>query len=268
MLRYINLLLFSIILNINCAEIKEAEALKVEKVITSIRPYASHCMLIFLDDVEEDLGPIGYDALLAIYQKAAPILISSHLLANIVLNTIEQLDETYKKDETLVPEYEKDYAQAKDHFDEIYSLLKSQITTPSPSPEQQKEIVDQLNKKFNRTQITFEGKRAILKSLVKFNPNEWIIKEVPATDGVLLLLIPCTYKPALTKISGNNTFSSETLTLGLKVDNMSTIAAADIFEFLKKQKKIRETSDYFISAISNASKNSNLFIRLLSKHNL
>ncbi len=251
---------------INATE-KKAEAAHIQQ----IPPFASHVMLIFLDDSETELESIGKEALVALYQKAAPILISSRLLKTVLFNsltaatqqfvayqtameTTPKQDPAYKKYNHVIAGYKKFYAELQNYVDTINQTLATLITSSTATASEQDAIIDRLNKEFPHEKsiaITTKAKLAYIRSLARFNPDEWIIRMIPNTDDGLMLLIPQNYMPKIaSKPPTTESFSEQELILGLKIDHMPVIKPDALFKLLGPL-QAHKNPDYFMRGIWN-----------------
>lgn len=208
---------------IHAAEIKEAAS--------KMPAENTRTLLIFLDDSEQNIGPISSALLTALQQKSAPILASSHLFLNIFVQK-PSLVELAAKD----PEDNK----LKQYIDIVMKYLTEHIPYRKELTAQQKaDIVQGLNKTVGKAPFVPsrsgnpELYAAVVKEMLYFESSEWIIKSIPSlTDCDYVLLVPRDYLPSLmekaTSIkmpSPTDPLTDDELLLGLKIDHFETMLA-------------------------------------------
>lgn len=182
--------------------------------IAPVEPFATHGLLIFLDDVEDYIGSLSGSFLAAFVQEAGPIIASASLIVNVR--------------DAQTPS-EADPKKLFERFKEIISKLSSAT----------KEILE-------------EEKKIIL-SVTKFGEratDNWVIKEINAN---LYLLLPKYYlnSRGIQEVDAHLFSPQAALTLteqllGLKVNHMKTVDVAAI-----KKPQPRPVKDYFVQDLSN-----------------
>ena len=212
-------------------------------------PFATHSLLIFIDDSEEEIAAIAANLMVALSQKAAPILASTSLFTTIENNPT--LSDLIKQDQD-----NEDYKVIETRYKEVTKRIPELIE----SLPNQEDVVAELNKEF--PPITYGNKKisnALKRQGLSFKPDDWIIKIVDHKQRRLLLLIPKNYTPTGdTSVNLKNyTALPEPLTynpsltmieyqLGLKIDHMETIQNYTDAITKKFQPK---KSDYFMQAV-------------------
>lgn len=219
-------------------------------------PFATHALLIFLDDSEIEMGAEASDLLVALAKKAAPILASTSLLAAIYYHpTPSDLIETEPENKL----YRSLDARYKEITKRIQELIGSKDIV---SLKDKEEIVAQLNKEFPpMPELKNADDRinaAAMREALSFNPDDWIIK-VADSEKRLLLLIPRDYtnngtpidlkqyRPLTKRLSVNDPLTQTEYQTGLKVDHMETITSYE--DAFPEQFTPKEYADYFMQAI-------------------
>jgi hypothetical protein len=247
---------------------KEAQLAQEQKKEKEGEPesIATHCLFIFLDDSEKEIGSIAAAACEALVQKV-PMLVSTHVLKNILINT-PTLAERAKQTGS------KKYQDLDDYYTRLVKRVteigKQKITDPAV----QEEIIDQLNKEFPappfdyNEEVDEKGKKSLLagSSLFKqyvqlhFKQDEWIIRFVDSAQR-LCLMIP---KDAIalgsfnksyfyeepTQQSGSSGLTELEFVTGLKIDHMRVVK--DMYKELAALKLTKlEAADYYLPLLWN-----------------
>ncbi|PKN03127.1 hypothetical protein CVU75_03840 [Candidatus Dependentiae bacterium HGW-Dependentiae-1] len=183
-------------------------------------PFATRVLFLFLDESEYGDGPVTTDFLIALHQKGAPILVSTHLVRSLI--QVPSLGSL--KNEI---------------FKERYSALKTKIreliATQGPSTSEQKQaVIDTLNALFPplEKKPSWDEYRTLLAEALPFDVQDWIIKAVDA-DKQFLLFIPKSYLRQHVEYPDNQprmddslVYSAAEYALGLKIDHMQTLHVA------------------------------------------
>lgn len=195
--------------------------------------YTPRELLVLLDETEKDgIYTVGSNLLIALAQKAAPILVSASLVKNVLSD--------YGKNIPKEPEYKRLFQKSAGKVGKERSeALVKIITNVSQF------LYDQ---GYDKEKTAY---KYILLQAAHFDPKEWVIKRV---HDFLYLFIPVTYLNAknidvdgVRKDTAHITTVAE-LQLGLHVNHMQTIGIEHILE-----QSVQETSDtsYFMKAVYN-----------------
>lgn len=220
-------------------------------------PFATHALIILLDDSEIKIGAVASELIVALSQKAAPILVSASLFAAIENTpTIAELIQEQPTN-TL-------YTTLQTRYKNVIKRIPELITSNQPlSLDDKKAIVAQLNKEFPEiSEITHDYDNEISmtteREAFSFNSDEWIIK-IADHEKQLLLLIPKDYtndgtsidlkqyKPRTKKLNTNDPLTEIEYKTGLKIDHMETIA--NYIDALPEEFAPKEYADYFMQAV-------------------
>lgn len=252
---------------LSAAKLALKEGIEKKSVIEvqGILPFATHGLLIFLDDFENDIGAISDDLLNALTQKAAPILTSASLLGAIhtspALSKLVQDDNKYKDLEEFYKKITK----------RISELLGSGVMNAT---EQQK-VVSQLNNELRKADIgaaDWKGISAFMREDFVFNPTQWIVK-IADKRKALILLIPknyinslnnvdlLLYKPLPKKLNVNDPLTPIEYQTGFKIDHMDSIN--NYTELFPLEYQPAQFSDYFMDDVwprKTGSNSSDIFV--------
>jgi len=262
------ILIFFISTSMNYAAEKEKIKEKAELselVQQSPEPFASRSLLIFLDDSEDAPRAIGHTLMVALYQKAAPILVSASLLAVVARDRVTMAHSIARE--------ERFYFDILDRVREtIISSIRAGKTT--------KEIADIINKNYLYfpDDLPFATNNKLVSEVFGtiFNPDEWIIKDVNGsidrygnyTSGSLYLLIPKAYlakeldlenyKSLPRPLAPDATVTEMERKLGLKIDHMLTLSPKE-YAYLRRTRP--DDRNYLIHTLwNNRLKTSDVFL--------
>lgn len=161
---------------------------KIKETVGQSNQQPTHTMLMFLDESEVGLGDteaVSRSFLVAIAQKACPILVSRHLLINALARpTLSQLAaRDYKNDKE-----KESYIDAKKIYDENLQQLKK-----ADMSEDEKETIrfSLANLEITGSPINNATSEGFLLETVDFKPDEWLMFATPGYS--MYLLIPRSY---------------------------------------------------------------------------
>lgn len=230
-------------------------------------------LLIFLDEQESEFGTLSFDSgkldaislklFQALYQKAAPILVSRNLLINVL--GWQTLSLKAKKDaewdaftklhgKALRP---SPHQKLKKYYDAVTKVLNEY---PKKSEEQIRKELPSISDYYEDAEpgastfahVNPDVFRTLILELLDFNPLEWIMRQT--ADRNMYLLVPRTYIPSFSKytprvLSQKDKLTSMELHLGLKIEHMLEPAEEDLKDIREKQRHGSEANAdaYFIN---------------------
>lgn len=230
-------------------------------------------LLIFLDEQESEFGTLSFDSgkldaislklLQALYQKAAPILVSRNLLINVLgWQTLSLKAKKEAEWDAFTKLHGKvsrpsPHQKLKKYYDAVTKVLNEY---PKKSEEQIRKELPSISDYYEDAEpgastfahVNPDVFRTLILELLDFNPLEWIMRQT--ADRNMYLLVPRTYIPSFSKytprvLSQKDKLTSMELHLGLKIEHMLEPAEEDLKDIREKQRHGSEANAdaYFIN---------------------
>ncbi len=174
-------------------------------------PFATHGLLIFLDDTEKnrEFGAVSNGLVTALLQEAGPIVASASVIANVRNINPNDPQNLFKRYTTIINKSELTAEDAREKNDIMLSVISFNVTTA-----QQKWVIKKIN---DSLYLLLPKKYLQAKGISEKSLEPFMATEITSTEQAL----------------------------GLKVNHMQTVQLTDI----KKPLPEKEYASYFITAL-------------------